>query len=47
MSLTDLPPQSSINPLADAYGVPAFKVTSTDGVDDAIRKAQGLGPYLD
>ena len=30
-----------------AYGVPAFKVTTTDGVDDAIRKAQAVdGPAL-
>ena len=28
MSLTDLPPQSSINPLADAYGVECLKRTA-------------------
>lgn len=33
--------------LAEAYGVPAVKVTTTDGVDDAIRKAQAVdGPAL-
>ena len=33
--------------LAEAYGVPAFKVTTTDAVDDAIRKAQAIdGPAL-
>ena len=33
--------------LADAYGVPAFKVTTPDGVDDAIRAAQAVdGPAL-
>jgi acetolactate synthase-1/2/3 large subunit len=33
--------------LADAYGVPGFKVSTTDGVDDAIRAAQAVdGPAL-
>jgi acetolactate synthase-1/2/3 large subunit len=33
--------------LADAYGVPGFKVSTTDGVDAAIRAAQAVdGPAL-
>jgi acetolactate synthase I/II/III large subunit len=33
--------------LAEAYGIPAFKVTSTDDVDGAIRAAQAVdGPAL-
>jgi acetolactate synthase I/II/III large subunit len=33
--------------LADAYGIPAFKVTTTDEVDGAIRSAQAVdGPAL-
>lgn len=33
--------------LADAYGIPAWKVSSPDGVDDAIRAAQATdGPAL-
>ncbi|MDP2350467.1 MAG: biosynthetic-type acetolactate synthase large subunit [Chloroflexota bacterium] len=33
--------------LAEAYGVPAFKVTTTDGVDNAIKAAQAVdGPAL-
>ena len=33
--------------LADAYGIPAFRATTPDEVDDAIRFAQGVdGPAL-